>query len=151
MKRIPISGGKHFALVSDADFERINAYKWYAMRGRYTTYAVLAGKAIYMHRMIMDTPKGKATDHINGNGLDNRRENLRVCTQRQNCQAKRSLRNNTTGHRGVTFDRGHYVARISVNGRRTHLGIFQTKEEAAAAYREAAHKYFGPFANTESA
>jgi len=98
----------------------------------------------------MDTPKGMDTDHINGNGLDNRRSNLRVCTRAQNALNTGAYSNNKSGFKGVSLDYKYKVkwrADIQVNGKQIFLGYFDTKELAYQAYVEACTKHHKEFAN----
>jgi hypothetical protein len=148
MKNISLTQGK-FAMVDDEDYEYLNRHKWYFEKG----YAarkegVIRGKITYMHRVIMQTPDGMDTDHINGNKLDNRRENLRVCTHAQNTRNRNYQINNTSGYKGVSFDksRNKWHVAIKVNGLHINKGRYDTVEEAARAYDEAARYYFGEYA-----
>jgi hypothetical protein len=156
MKKLKLSQGK-FAVVDDEDYEELAKYKWRAQKGGYTFYAVRSsylkdGKhnVILMHRVILDAPKGMFVDHINGDGLDNRRCNLRLCTHAENIRNSKTRRDNTSGYKGVYLlkhDR-KWCACLSVNGVTRHLGRFTTPEAAARAYNEAAEKYYGRFART---
>jgi len=156
---IPLTQGK-FALVDAADYERLACYswqarscrhpggeKWYAKRDRYWGDRS-AGQplTIHMHQEVLGLDRqGLRVDHINGDGLDNRRANLRVATQSQNLQnAKR--RANRSGFKGVQRSRVRWVARIKVAGRSQHLGCFDLVEDAARAYNRAALEHFGQFA-----
>jgi len=91
MKKIQLTQGK-FAIVDDVDFAKANKYKWYATKSSYNWYAARGNrvngqvKTIYMHRFIMNCPTGMEVDHKNTNSLDNRRENLRNCTRKENLQ-----------------------------------------------------------------
>jgi hypothetical protein len=146
MKRIPLTQGK-FAIVDDADFEWLNQWKWCALKNRNTFYAIRSEgkcphqKVILMHRQILNFPKGFETDHINRNGLDNRRQNLRICTTAQNqWNAKRKAV-------GAHFHEKHnkWHARIRHNGKKIHLGCYVYKDEAMRAYQEARTKLRGAF------
>ncbi|KKM14674.1 hypothetical protein LCGC14_1703720, partial [marine sediment metagenome] len=101
MKRIPLTQGK-FAIVDDDIFDYLSQWKWYAQKDRNTFYAlrnvVVKGKAktIRMHRQILNSKKGQQTDHLNGNGLDNRRCNLRICTRSQQAMNTKKRRNCTS-------------------------------------------------------
>lgn len=136
-----------YALVDDGDYHLLSGFKWH-LRGIKKQYASgrVFGKDCYMHRIIMGTPVGMETDHINGDPLDNRRSNLRVCTPRQN-QANSVLRNtNKTGYKGVRLHGSKWVARIRHEGGVAKiLGSFDSKEEAAEAYRAAAIEQYGEF------
>lgn len=142
---IPLTRGK-VAIVDDDDFERINAYKWFYHSQGYAA-CMFGRKMVLMHRVIMNTPQGMETDHANRDRLDNRRENLRICTQSQN-QSNRAIgTNNTSGYKGVSWrpEKSKWLAHITVNGQRKHLGYFDTPEQAADAYDEASRKYHMEF------
>jgi hypothetical protein len=103
----------------------------------------------YLHRVIMGDPDGKMIDHKNVNPLDNRRENLRVCTNQQNLCNTNKYKNNKSGFKGVSFDkrRQKFAATIGVNGKNKYLGLFITAEAAHECYKKAAVKYHGEFAH----
>ncbi len=148
MKKIKLTKDK-FSLVDDSDFEWLNGFKWMFFS---SGYAVRFDKGVYipMHRFIMKTPKGMFTDHINGNPLDNRRSNLRICTAGENRLNMCIPKNNTSGYKGVCKFKYSkslpWTARININKKRFHLGYFKNPEDAAVAYNEAAIKYHGQFA-----
>jgi len=100
-----------------------------------------------MHRVIIGVTKGAQVDHINGNGLDNRRVNLRKCTAAQN-QHNQSVIRGVSKFKGVCLRNGEWIVQISINGERRYLGIFSTEEAAAKAYDQAATKHHGEFACT---
>lgn len=156
MKKIPLTKGE-YTLVDDADYEWLNQWKWhlshygYADRRQHlpSSRANQKFKMIKMHRLIMDTPDGLHTDHINGNKLDNRRSNLRICTPTQNQQNSKVRSHSKTGIKGVQFayhDKKKFYARIHVNGKEVHLGTFNDITTASEAYNAAAKKYFGEYA-----
>jgi hypothetical protein len=101
-----------------------------------------------MHRVIMDAPAGIQVDHINHNGLDNRKENLRFCNNRQNHQNGLIKKTSKAPYKGISDHDGTWEATITVNGKRLWLGAFGTPELAACAYDNAAQKHFGQFACT---
>lgn len=155
MKRIPLSQGK-FALVDDEDFEFLSQWKWGLDRsgsGYASRNAYLGGgrknpkrQTIRMHRLILGLPGD--VDHIDGDGLNNQKSNLRPCGARQNAQNRRVYSNNSSGYKGVCFNTrdNKYQANIRVDGRLKFLGYFKDAAGAATAYNEAANKYFGEFA-----
>lgn len=149
MKQIILSSGEE-VLVDDADFEKLSEFKWHKFKGvrSRTYYAVTLcnRKAILMHRLIMNAPNDLTVDHINLNGLDNRRENLRLATRTQQNANTRGQRRNKTHLKGVFKERNTYRARITVNNERIHLGFYKNPVDAARAYNEAALRYFGEFA-----
>lgn len=154
MKRILMSGkngnGKH-AKVDDEDFERLSEYSWY-MVSRGNSYAARfeEKKTRYLHREIMGIAVGERVeiDHINRDKLDNRKSNLRICTRGQNQVNKPIQKNNTSGYKGVSWNKrlGRWVAYISENGKAKQLGLFNTKEEAAMAYNKKCIEVSGKFA-----
>lgn len=111
------------------------------------------GPTVRMHRYIANTPAGFVTDHVDGNGLNNQRSNLRNATVLQNQMNKSPNRGGSSPLKGAVFDRGHksrpWRASIRLSGRLKYLGNFATPEEAAAAYAAAATIHFGAFARTE--
>ena len=145
MKEIPLTRGQ-FALVDDEDYEYLNQWKWYAFTGRETYYAVRQltyydngkrkQKMIRMHRVIMNNPIGLDVDHIDHNGLNNCRYNLRSVTERENCLNRR--RPNKTGYYGIFKDCNKYYSSIYKNGKKQRLGSFDTALEAHEAYKKAA-------------
>lgn len=152
MKTIPLSQGQ-VALVDDDDFAKLSKVKWYLRSGRslYAARMIHADgkrKIVYMHRMLMKPMNKQVVDHRNGNGLDNRRENLRLCTQSENQRNARLRRDNSVGLKGVARYSGKFRARIVVNGTQIYLGLFSTPEEAHEVYRHAAVAEYGDFART---
>lgn len=142
MKKIPLTRGME-AIVDDEDFGWLSEFKW-CLSG--SGYAVKSG-GVYMHRLIAKAKQGEFVDHINLNKLDNRRENLRICTKQQN-QWNQQSRSGTSQYKGVSLrtDTGKYSAQITYNRRKINLGCFETEEHAALAYNAAATYYHGAFA-----
>lgn len=154
MKRVPV-GPRAYALVDDRDYAKVRKYNWHARTGGYSLYAVTRGhigKApirLAMHTLILGMPKkGRCIDHISGNGLDNRRNNLRVCSITENNRHRiHKNRNNKSGYRGVYLQRpGVWGATIKVNYKSIYLGGYFSPDIAALAYNRAAVRYFGEFA-----
>lgn len=152
MKEIKLTQDK-VALVDDEDYDYLMQWKWHILNQTHSSYAVrneiINGKrqSIRMHRIIMNTPKGVEVDHVDRNGLNNQKSNLRNCTSTQNkCNSQYKLPK--SGFIGVhTHKNGHIMAYISVKNKQIHLGCFKTIELAAKARDEAAIKYRGEFAN----
>jgi HNH endonuclease len=145
VKTIPLTQGK-VALVDDSDYEFLSARKWYYKEGyaACNTPGTYNRKTIRMHRLLMSPGVGQQVDHINGDMLDNRRENLRICTPTQNAANKRLSISNKTGYKGIRKRQsGRWEARIDA---RSTLGYFDTAEEAALAYDARARERFGAFA-----
>ena len=144
-------------LIDKNELWRLRKYKYYPKdRGEGRMYfwrhVKENGKetTIMLHREILNCPKGRQVDHINGNTLDNRKENLRICTNAENRRNCKLSKNSTTGFKGVHWHSGmkKYQARIAVNGRRYSLGFYETAKEAYLEYCINAIKYHGKFART---
>lgn len=155
MKEIPLKRGK-YALVDNEDFERLLKYKWFYTNG----YAMRTGYneenkrsfPIYMHREIIKPTGKKEIDHINGNGLDNRKNNLRICFHAENRRNGMKYKNNTSGYKGVNWYKKYskWRAKICVDYKTIHLGYFKNKLKAVWAYDKAAQEYHGEFAKLNS-
>jgi len=154
LKYITLSNGKN-AIVDDEDFETLSKISWYEMQG----YAkgkkylgVINGKKrnkyFSMHRIIMKTPEGMHTDHINANKLDNRKENLRICTCSENLRNAKPYAGGSSDYKGVYFNKEcqKWRAYITINKVRKHIGTFDREEDAALAYNRKAQEFFGEFA-----
>lgn len=138
------------AKVSPEDAVLVSAYRWY-LHHKGDAYAFpQRGKIQRMHRLIMQNPDGQYVDHINGDKLDNRRCNLRLASNTENCRNSKRPKSNTSGYKGVSFHKGanKWQAHIMVNRKSIYLGLFLTPEEAHKAYCDAAKKYHGDFHNT---
>lgn len=151
-KQIQLSGG-YVALVDDVDYDQLAAMPWHANPHGRTVYARTnlrregGWMTVPMHRVITGW---SYVDHINGDGLDNRRENLRQATHGQNMGNKRTYINNTSGYKGVGLHRlsSKWQAVIWRDGKCRYLGRYATPEEAARAYDRAAIEIYGEFART---
>jgi len=145
MKRMKIKN--KYIFLDDKDFDLISKYKWQLAKGRKTYYAIRTTSnpktTIRMHREILGLKEtGEHVDHINGNGLDNTKKNLRICSRDENGRNRRP--NKGYKYKGVIKSNGNkYVAKI----KREYLGTYNTPEEAANIYNKYAKKYFGEFAN----
>ena len=148
VRYINLAGGL-FAIVDAVDYEGLSKHHWRAFGTSTGYYAccTIKGRPVFMHRLIMDPPEGFVVDHINANKQDNRRCNLRVCTQAENLRNNRKGRG-TSRFKGVSWNSAcrKWVAKIYHNGKTTELGRFDDEIEAARAYDRAARQLFGPFA-----
>jgi len=177
--------GKFTVLIDAEDWEKISQHKWHMRRnknqngwcdqyyvrtmipmpeGKWYTYKNKDGSdykhkqqgSVQLHRFLMDPPSDMVVDHINGDTLDNRRSNLRICTRIENFRNRKRSKNNTSGYKGVHYAQKTkdmineltkpWIARLSLVGKRLYLGNYSTPEEAGRAYDEAAKKHYGEFA-----
>ena len=140
IKKIKLTQGK-FAIVDEDDYERINKYKWgylktkdgniYAQRG----HRLNDNRTLYMHRFIMGEPKGKYVDHINRNGLDNRKVNLRISNNHLNQYNRKLNKNNTSGYNGVYWSKKtkRWISQMMIYWKMIRIGSFDSKEDAYKA------------------
>jgi len=153
MKLIKLTKG-YFAQVDDEDYEHLNQWKWYCSETRNNRYAVRSAsrsegvgkKYYYMHRIINKTPDGLFTDHKDGNGLNNRKWNLRSCTPSQN-SANRKRGYGSSKYRGVYFNRQirKWIAGTKINNKTTILGSFYNEIDAARCYDAHCLDKYGEF------
>jgi len=145
---IALTKGK-FAIVDAADYERVNAHKWCVRGSGRRIYACCHcnGKNISLHRFLMNPPSWLVVDHIDGNGLNNRRSNLRICTQQQNVHNSRP-KGKSSQYKGVCRDKSknRWVVYVRHNGRNHYVGRFRDEIDAARAYDRKAYELFGEFA-----
>lgn len=156
-RKIPLTKGQ-FAIVDNIDYEMLAGYKWCALRKGRTFYAerryetergVWKQRHISMHRQILDEPAGLCVDHINHNGLDNRRANLRIVTLEQNNWNSRKCRGNfSSQYKGVSWSNrcGKWLAKIVYKGKSIYIGYFDDEVSAARAYDAKAKEMFGEYA-----
>ena len=134
-------------IISTSTIEIVRPYTW-CVEGTGYVMSRSSGIAVKIHRLITSAKKGIYVDHIDGNPLNNRLENLRTCFKQQNEFNTKRRSDNTSGYKGVCFDskRALFRAYITKDGKQYHLGYFITKEEAAYAYNKMAVELFGDFA-----
>lgn len=152
---VPLTRG-HVAIIDASDAPLVYGKNWRALVVKDTVYACRSvpgekhQRVILMHRIIMNDPDGMVVDHKDGNGLNNTRINLRPATHSQNLQNQRLSRQNTSGFKGVYFDRqrNKWRSDIYLDKKRHRLGRFKTPEEAHAAYCQASEKLHGEFGRT---
>jgi hypothetical protein len=156
-KTIPLTRGK-FAVVDDEDFDELSRYNWHCVTSKksQTIYAARtatqaermsgAPKFIKMHRQITMAPPRQRIDHKDGDGLNNRRDNLRFATHQQNMFNKSREQRSSAKYKGLARHSTGWISSIIVNDKAHHLGIFPTQWAAAIVYNTAALRYFGEFA-----
>lgn len=150
MKKVLLTRGR-YASVDEEDYRLVSHYNWYLKIYKNREYAETTTggrknrKHIKMHQLILSE---KGIDHINGNGLDNRRSNLRKVTQQQNLFNAGLRKDNKSGYRGVNWHASAQKWRsyISLNGKQNHLGLFKNLESAIEARKKAAYFFYGEFA-----
>jgi len=148
IRLIPLTQGK-LAIVDADDYDWLSKYKWYGARagGKFYACRSIKQRTIGMHREIMGEPKGMFIDHRDGNSLNNRKSNLRICTPAQNV-LNRGCMGGSSGYKGVSSLKklNKWKAEITFKGRRIHIGHFEDEIDAAKAYDKKAKELFGEFA-----
>lgn len=151
MKTIQLTQNK-ITIIDDEDFELISQYKWYYGNRYALSGSKIKGKqcTVYMHRLVMNAQEGDEVDHINLDKLDNRKLNLRFCTRSGNMQNSKKHKNNTSGHKGVYWNKyaKKWRAQIVLNYKLIYLGYFKNIEDAVDAYAKASKKYHKEFGRT---
>jgi hypothetical protein len=148
---IPLTRGK-FVIVDAADYEWLSRYQWFTIGGGRSSYYAgchINRRIVSMHRLIMNPPPGKVVDHFDGNGLNNRRANLRICTQQQNQYNMRPRKGKKSRFVGVyqsAYRSDRWYAYVQCQAKRTHLGPFTSEVEAAIARDLKAIELHGPYA-----
>jgi hypothetical protein len=154
VKYIKLSRGAS-TIVDDEDYKEASKYTWcaqtaYGGKLYAARYARVGGKPKYqyLHRMIMQADVGQYVDHINGDTLDNRRQNLRICTNAQNGQNSKKHRDGSSKYKGVSWNKDirKWSATICCNYKREIVGYFAKEIQAAEAYNRRAIELHGPFA-----
>jgi len=150
---VPLTRG-FVAIIDASDVPIVSGWNWSVLISK-RRRAVYAGrvhdrKTILMHRALIGAERGEEIDHRDGDGLNNRRNNLRRCTRGQNTCNAPTRSDNRAGLKGASFDSrsGKWRVEISIDGRKKHLGLFATAEEAHARYATAAAEIYGEFART---
>lgn len=152
--RVFLTNG-YVALIDSSDVSIVSGYNWSALVKPHTVYAVRQAPRggetrplIWMHKEILSVPGDKIVDHEDNNGLNNRRKNLRPATHTENSCNRVRPSNNKTGYKGVSFDSRSrkYRSVIRINGKQTHLGLFDDPADGYLAYCEAANDIHGQFA-----
>jgi len=142
------------AVVEAIDYEFISQFKWFAFPAHNTWYACKAGprsggkRLLFMHRVIMGAKDGQMIDHIDRDGLNNCRGNLRFCTRAQNLHNQGKHKTNTSGFKGITWHNGKWQTSIRNDGANIYVGRYDDPTDAAKAYDEAARRLHGEFAVT---
>ena len=153
-REIPLTKGK-VALVDDEWYDMLRTVSWCISQGTGGKAYAVSGAMCHargrshselMHRAIADAPRDKVVDHINGDTLDNRRANLRICTQQDNMFNSTVKPRGASRYRGVSLWKGKWRACIVVRRKQRHLGIFPDEASAALAYNRAATESFGKYA-----
>ncbi len=149
MKKIKLNKG-YYTLIDDEDYSRFKDLKLHLRKSRNTLNAAILinGKKVFIHRIIMNCPDNMYVDHKNHNGLDNRRSNLRICTNKQNIMNSKKFKIGSSEYKGVSWqkNRRKWHSYIHYNYKKIHLGSFDNEKKAALAYNNAAKKYFGEYA-----
>tara|TARA_R110000787_G_scaffold42047_3_gene103398 strand:+ start:423 stop:920 length:498 start_codon:yes stop_codon:yes gene_type:complete len=149
---VPLTQG-YEAIIDAADAPLVEGHNWNAHKNGNTVYAKRrSGAGVFLlHRVIMEAPCQLSVDHIDGDGLNNMRCNMRLATHAQNMKNRRINCNSTSGFKGIYFNKqsGKWMARIRFNEKSNYLGLFALPEEAYAAYCAASKKYHGEFGRTE--
>ena len=149
-KTIRLTQGKA-AIVDESDFEWLNQWKWFYHNGGYAARSIWENgknRLLLMHRIILNPPPRMQGDHRNGNRLDNRRCNLRICTRSQQAMNSKKRSGCSSCYKGVMWaaDWQKWKAKIKLDGKQRFLGHFDSEQRAARAYNVAARELFGEFA-----
>lgn len=153
-RKVPLKNGL-YAIIDEDDYKFISYFRWSIRECPHTTYAFcnirdqdMKWTTCSMHRFIMSSPKGLIIDHINHDGLDNRKDNLRICSAAENVRNSRGKRIRKHKYKGIRWNKGSnkWESKIVFNRKEIYLGGFDSPELAAKAYNSGATKYHGEFA-----
>lgn len=133
--------------IDDEDFELVSKHKWYKYPSCRYVRTYIDGKAVSIHRLVMGASASQSIDHINGNSLDNRKCNLRFCSQAENMKNRKPNRKGRSPYKGVVvLKNGRFRAKIDSDGKRVELGVYSYERDAVIAYNAAAKVLHGKFA-----
>lgn len=143
---IPLTKGA-VTVINQEDYDSAKKHKWH-LTGNYARTCLSYGNNLLLHRMIMGAKKGQQVDHVNGNGLDNRRSNLRICTNLQNSHNQKKAKNKTSEYKGVSWAKRQkkWMVVIWINKISVFLGYYRNEIFAAGVYDQKAKEAFGEFA-----
>jgi len=149
MRQIELTNGK-MVLVDDEDYNYLVTFGNWRQSERYAACSKGKKTTILMHRLLMNPPQNMDIDHLDDNGLNNQKSNLRICTRSQNLQRNTKNGNTSSRFKGVCWDKKNkkWKVHIKTNGRQLHLGRFASEIEAAKRYDKAAHALYGEHADT---
>jgi hypothetical protein len=149
-----VTHGEFEVILDLEDVSKCKQYTWgiycsNRRKGKYVSYYITNNKVPMLHRFLMGNPKGKVVDHADGDTMNNRKYNLRICEHYQNGKNRKFNQNNQSGHKGVFWDHAlvtpKWRANIKVGYKTLHLGYFDNYEDAVACRERAEEKYFGEF------
>lgn len=133
--------------IDDDDYEKVSKYEWKKYPSSRYVQATISGETTAISRFVMDAPKGTTVDHINGDRLDNKKSNLRLCNQAQNMKNRKPNKSGMSAYKGVILlPNGRYRAKINSDGKRYELGVYDNEHDAVIAYNAAAKVLHGEFA-----
>lgn len=139
--------GNKAIIIDKEDFDKVKDYCWSESSNGYAQARTIEDSIILMHRLIMNPSDNELIDHENHNTLDNRKENLRICTQDKNMANQKTSKANTSGYKGVYWskEKGKWYSKIGYKNKNIHLGYFSNIDDAIKAREEAEIKYFGKY------
>lgn len=151
MRAIPLTQGK-YALVDDEDYERVSQFKWTAKEATqgctWYAYRRARGRSIHLHRFILDAPANLHVDHKNHDGLDCRKNNMRLATPLQSTWNRRQRSDSRMQFKGVVRMKGKYTPKVYVGEHQVYFGTYNNQEDAARVYDAVVTRLRGEFAHT---